>query len=113
MCAAVSVDVKPLNVTLTCSVWAVGSRNIVARPVPGEALEGTSFAPERLPTKVIIIAWAAGAGSISNAIRASGSERDLIATTGRDVCIFTSLHTFTIMGIVLSAQLLVKTRRLT
>jgi hypothetical protein len=32
---------------------------------------------------IIVIAWAAGAGSISNAIRAS----DLIATTGRDVCI--------------------------
>jgi hypothetical protein len=58
---------------------------------------------------IIVIAWAAGAGSISNAIRAS----DLIATTGRDVCIFTSQHTFTIMRIVLSEQLLVKMRMLT
>jgi hypothetical protein len=31
---------------------------------PGESLGGPSFAPERIPPKVIGIAWAAGAGSI-------------------------------------------------
>ena len=40
MCAAVSFDVKPLNVTLSCSVWATGSSTIVARPVPVEVVGG-------------------------------------------------------------------------
>ena len=64
MCAATSFDVKPLKVALICIVWAVGSSTTVARPVPGEATGGTSFAPARLPTKVIGSA-SAGTGSIS------------------------------------------------
>src|SRR5438132_13611078 len=79
MCAAKSLDVKPLNVALTCNVWAVGSRIIVASPVPGEATGGTSFAPERLPTNVIGTAWAAGACSIRAPIRTNAGERYLIS----------------------------------
>src|SRR5260370_3538267 len=56
MCAALVIDVKPLNVAFTCSVWAVESSTTVARPVPGEGTGGTSFAPVRLPTKGIGIA---------------------------------------------------------
>src|SRR5207302_1622595 len=79
MCAIVSVDVKPLNVALTCNVWAVGSRITVASPVPGEATGGTSFAPERLPTNVIGTAWAAGVCSIRAPIRTNAGERYLIS----------------------------------
>ena len=49
----ISFDVKPLNVALTVSVWAVGSSTIVATPVPGEALGGFSFAPVRFVVMVI------------------------------------------------------------
>jgi hypothetical protein len=44
MCEAVVTEVKPLNVTLTCIVWAVGSNTTVAKPVAGEPVGGTSFA---------------------------------------------------------------------
>ena len=53
MCAIVSFDVKPLNIALIVSVWAVGSSTIVATPVPGEALGGFSFAPVRFVVMVI------------------------------------------------------------
>src|ERR1700732_23415 len=79
MCAATSFDVKPLNVALTCNVWAVGSSITVASPVPGELTGGTSFAPERLPTNVIGVAWAAGAWSIKAPIRTNAGERYLIS----------------------------------
>src|SRR5206468_3836225 len=79
MCAATSFDVKPLNVALTCNVWAVGSRITVASPVPGEATGGTSFAPERLPTNVIGTAWAANVCSIRAPIRTNAGERYLIS----------------------------------
>jgi hypothetical protein len=64
MCAAMSGDVKPLNVTLTCNVWAVGSNTTDAEPIPGEAFGGFSFEPARLTTKVIGVASAAGAASM-------------------------------------------------
>jgi hypothetical protein len=79
MCAAVSFDVKPLNVALIWIVSAVGSSTIVARPVPGEAMGGTSFAPERLPTNVIGIALAAGACSIRAPIKTNAGETYLIS----------------------------------
>jgi hypothetical protein len=31
MCAALVIDVKPLNVAFTCSVWAVGSSTTAAK----------------------------------------------------------------------------------
>src|SRR5258706_15575914 len=46
LCAAVVLDVRPLNVTLTCKVCAVGSSVTCALPVPGEMTAGFSFAPE-------------------------------------------------------------------
>jgi len=64
MCAAVVFEVNPLNVALTCNVWAVGSSTTVAKPVPAGLTGGTSFAPERFTAKVIGTAWAAGTGSI-------------------------------------------------
>ena len=73
MCAIVSFDPKPLNVALTCIVWATGSSTIVARPVPCEALGGFSFAPERFAVKVIGSAWAA-IGRISAVANASKQE---------------------------------------
>jgi hypothetical protein len=79
MCAATSFDVKPLNVALTCSVWAVGSNIIVAVPVPGVATGGTSFAPLRLPTNVIGTAWTAGAWNVRAANRISAGETYLIS----------------------------------
>src|SRR6516162_3886874 len=74
MCAIVSFDVKPLNIALIVSVWAVGSSTIVARPVPGEALGGFSFAPDRVAKKVIGSAWTAGADSICAAIMTNAGE---------------------------------------
>jgi hypothetical protein len=79
MCAAVSFDVKPLNVALICIVWAVGSSTTVARPVPGDTTGGTSFAPERLPANVIGIALAAGACSIRAPIKTNAGEKYLIS----------------------------------
>jgi hypothetical protein len=67
MCAAVSGVVKPKNDAMICIVWAVGSSTTATLPAPGELLGGVSFAPERIPPKVIVIARAAGAGSISAA----------------------------------------------
>jgi hypothetical protein len=64
MCAAVSGAVKPKNPAMICIVSAVGASTTSAVPAPGELLGGPSFAPERIPPKVIGIAWAAGAGSI-------------------------------------------------
>src|SRR5262249_29978175 len=60
MCAAVAGPVKPLNVTLGCSVCAVGANTTVTKPVPGEAVGGTSFAAERVVVNVIGTACAAG-----------------------------------------------------
>src|SRR5258708_6573896 len=74
MCAATSLEVKPLNVALICIVWAVGSSTMVARPVPGEATVGTSFAPERSAMKVIWFAWTAGADTIRTAIMTNAGE---------------------------------------
>jgi hypothetical protein len=91
MCAAVSFDVKPLNVALICIVWAVGSSTTAAKPVPGEATGGTSFAPARLPTKVIGIAWAADAGSISAVAMARAATRS-VGTADRDRLMATSSH---------------------
>jgi hypothetical protein len=62
MCAAVSFEVKPLNVTSSRSVPPIGSSTIVTTPVPGEALAGFSFKPERFVMKVIGFAWASGDG---------------------------------------------------
>src|SRR5215475_5025206 len=64
-CVIVLFDPKPLKFALMVSVKAIGSSTIVARPVPCEALEGFSFAPERFAKKVIGAAWAAGAGRMS------------------------------------------------
>src|SRR5437870_6369643 len=91
MCAPVILgEVRPLNVALICSVWAVGSSTIVARPVPGEGTGvGSSLAPERLAVKVIGIALAAGAGSIRAAAKASRQDR--IEMWGSDSFMFASL----------------------
>src|SRR5580704_8295391 len=89
MCAATSFDVKPLNVAVTCSVWAVGSRTIVARPVPGEGVAGFSFAPERFAVKVIGFAWVAGAGRITPA--ANASKQEPVEIRGSDSFMFASL----------------------
>src|SRR5262249_50670517 len=78
-----------LNVALIVSVWAVGSSTIVARPVPGEALAGFSFAPERFAKKVIGAAWAAGAGRVST--DANANKQEPIALRGRDSFMFASL----------------------
>src|SRR5262245_12648017 len=79
MCAIVTGDVNPLNVALIRIVSAVRPSTIVATPVPGETTGGTSFAPERLASKVIGIAWAAGANSISATIRTNAAEIYLIS----------------------------------
>jgi hypothetical protein len=75
MCEAVVGEVRPPNVTFTCSVLAVGSRNTVANPAPGVVTAGTSFAPERLVVNVIGIAWAAGADSVSVAIIINAGDK--------------------------------------
>lgn len=59
MCEAVVPEVRPPNVSFTCSVLAVGSRNTIAKPAPGVLTTGTSFAPERTVVKVIGLALAA------------------------------------------------------
>src|SRR5438046_1099191 len=64
MCAAVVPEDNPLNVALTCNVWAVGSSTTVAEPVPAALTGGFSFAPKRFSSKAIGTAWAAGTGSI-------------------------------------------------
>src|SRR5689334_20356772 len=64
MCAIVSGVVRPLNVTLICIVWAIGSSTTDADPVADELTGGISFAPKRLVTKVVGFAWAPAAGSI-------------------------------------------------
>src|SRR4051812_7981859 len=71
MCAAVSFDVRPLNVALTWSVCAVGSRTTVAVPVADVGTGGTSLAPLRLPTNVM---GAARAGVGCNARAAKPSK---------------------------------------
>src|SRR5580704_5588414 len=91
MCAATSFDVKPLNVALTVSVWAVGSSTIVASPVPGEGVAGFSFEPERFAVKVIGFAWAAGAGRIIPAANASKQEKEQVEIRGSDSFMFASL----------------------
>jgi hypothetical protein len=49
-------EVKPLNVTWTPSVLAAGSSTIVADPVAGEPVGGTSFACVRLVVNVVGVA---------------------------------------------------------
>src|SRR5215470_17092783 len=71
MCAMVTIDVRPLNVALTWSVWAVGSSITVAVPVAGVATGGTSLAPLRLPTNVM---GTAGAGVDCSARAAKPSK---------------------------------------
>jgi hypothetical protein len=74
ICAAISGVVKPKNDAMICIVSAVGSSTTATEPAPGEVLGGTSFAPDRIPPKVIGIACAAGAGSI-RAVNASKQDR--------------------------------------
>jgi hypothetical protein len=74
MCAAIVFEVKPLNVTLTWSVCAAASNITVARPVPGVATGGPSFAPERLAEKVIGFAVATVDGNAKAAIIISAGE---------------------------------------
>src|ERR1700722_5993882 len=90
MCDAVVVPSRPLNVTLTCSVLPEVSKTTVAKPVPGEALTGTSSPPERTAESVTIDALLAGNGRSNNPIKAKGTLT--IATIGRDICISTSQH---------------------
>src|SRR5205807_976039 len=89
MCAAVVIDVKPVNIALTCRVWATGSSTIVATPVPGEVVGGFSFAPERFAMKVIGSAWAAGVGRIGAA--ANASKQEPIEMRDSDSFMFASL----------------------
>src|SRR2546423_7482057 len=89
MCAAVSLEVKPLNVTLIWIVWAVGSSTTVARPVPGETTAGTSFAPLRLPTKVSGTAWAADIDIVCADATARAATRS-VGTIERDRFMTTS-----------------------
>src|SRR5262245_17813586 len=79
MCAALVFEVNPLNVALTCIVWAVGSSTTVAKPVPAGLTGGTSFAPERFKSKVIGIAWAAGTGSIRAAVIMTNAGKGMSA----------------------------------
>src|SRR5438045_129961 len=86
MCDAVvpdgaPVDVvgnSPLNVTWTCIVLAAASSTTVAKPVPGEPLAGTSFAPIRLAVSVIGTATAGSAASIMAAATVARSDKYLI-----------------------------------
>src|ERR1700730_2133157 len=91
MCAMVAGPVKPLNVALTVSVWAVVSSATCARPVPVEGTGGVgrSFAKERLAKRSITSAWAAGAGRIST--DANASRQDRIELLGSDSFMFASL----------------------
>jgi len=52
MCAMMVFEVKPLNVTWTRSVLAVGSSVTVADPVAGDPVGGTSSACVRVAVKV-------------------------------------------------------------
>jgi hypothetical protein len=60
-------------------VLATESTITVAEPVPSEPVGGISFAPLRVVTYVIGIAWAVGTGSIRAAIRINASEIYLIS----------------------------------
>ena len=86
MCAAIAGPVKPLNVALTVSVWAVVSSTTCAEPVPVEGTGGVgiSFAKERVAKRSITSAWAAGAGRISTDANASselfGSDSFMFAS---------------------------------
>jgi hypothetical protein len=62
MCDAVVPASKPLNSTLTAKVWAVVSNTTVACPVPGDPVDGDSFAPVRSATNVVVAARAADMG---------------------------------------------------
>src|SRR5205823_7589327 len=79
MCAATVFDVRPLNVALTCSVCAVGSRITVASPVPGDTTAGTSFAPLRFAVKVIGIALAVDSCSIKPATEPNAQGKYFIS----------------------------------
>jgi hypothetical protein len=83
MCAATSLEVKPLNVTLIWSVCAAASNITVARPVPGEGTTGTSLAPERVAVNVIGIALATDDGNANTAIIISAGETLRILTSPR------------------------------
>src|SRR5262249_9680353 len=80
---AVAGPVKPLNVTLSCSVCAAGSNTSVTEPVPGDAFGGTSFAAERVVANVIVAACAAGTDSISALLKpiAKTTTRDFMASS--------------------------------
>src|SRR4051812_23913191 len=80
---------NPLNVMKTSIICWVVSSVIVACPVPGEPVAGTSSAPVRLPDKVKVSALLAEAGSISTA--ANATNRDRIEMTDGDSFIFDSL----------------------
>src|SRR6266404_2044386 len=79
MCAATVFDVRPLNVALTCNVWAVGSRITVASPVPGDTTGGTSFAPLRFAVKMIGIALAVDSCSINPATEPNAQDKYFIS----------------------------------
>ena len=53
MCAMMVFEVRPLNVTWTPSVLAVGSSTIVTDPVAVELFGGTASADVRLVVKVV------------------------------------------------------------
>ena len=74
MCDAVVTPSNPWKDTSTCIAWRAGSSTIVAKPVPGDPVGGTSLEPMRLATKVIGVARVAEAGSTNEAIRTNASE---------------------------------------
>ena|SRR6516162_2957009 len=80
MCEAVVPEVKPLNVTWTCSVPAVGSSVIVAEPFAVDTVGGTSSAGVRFAVKVIGLADVAAAGSIRAAISINTLSRRMTSS---------------------------------
>ena len=72
------VGTNPLNVTSTCIVWANASSTTLAKPIPGDPVEGNSFAPIRLAVSVIGTAEAGDAASIMAAAAVARSDKYLI-----------------------------------
>src|SRR6266853_2895335 len=80
ICDAIVGDVKPLKSTVTDIEWTSGSvsSTTVAKPVPGEPVGGTSFAPMRLATNVIGVAETEDADSSTAAARTNADDSDFI-----------------------------------
>jgi hypothetical protein len=80
ICAAVVVPSKPENVTSTFIVLDTSSIVTTAMPVPGDAFAGDSLAPFRSATYLMIVAWANGAATNSDAVMARKNSERFIAS---------------------------------